>query len=215
MKNALVIGATGITGRLLLEKLSLNPSYKKVVVLHYREIDFSYPKQENHIVDFNELHLFKLNDNIDEVYCCLGTTIKKAKSKEQFRKVDYDYVLALANWAKSKGVESFSVISSLGANENSSSFYLKVKGQMEQGLLSLGFRRLFIFRPAMLFGAKRKEFRFGEVIGIAVMKLFNPLMLGWLKAYKMVNVHQRAKIMIDWNQKPVEGNVIVRSEDLH
>ena len=174
-RNALIMGATGATGRSLIDQLKERNEYDFIYVIHYKSTGFEDGvKVLEHILDFEDILDLRL-DLIDDVFCCIGTTLKKAGSKEQFKKVDKDYVLALGKWAKIQNVNSFHVISAMGSDVNSSFFYNQIKGQMEESLIDLNLRSLYIYRPSLLL-AKRSEFRLGEKIGELVFTVFSPLM---------------------------------------
>jgi len=195
MKTALIAGATGLVGSELLQQIINESSYDKVHILVRKEIEIKSDKVVQHIVNFDELDKFEINDSINHIFCTLGTTIKKAKTKENFRKVDYDYVLALAKKAKDWNAEKFLVVSSLGANAKSKIFYNRVKGEIEKALSELKLNHLFIFRPSLLMG-NRKENRGGEKSAIAVYKIINPLFIGKLKKYKGIQASQVAKAIM-------------------
>jgi uncharacterized protein YbjT (DUF2867 family) len=194
-RNALVIGATGATGRSLIDQLKEKEEYEFIYVVHYRATGLEDGlKVSEYVLDFENILDLRL-EAIDDVFCCIGTTIKKAGSKEQFKKVDKDYVLAFGKWAKIQDVNSFHVISAMGSDINSSFFYNQVKGQMEEGLIDLNLRSLYIYRPSLLL-ANRNEFRLGEKIGEVLFTVFSPLMVGPLKKHKAVSVNKVAASMI-------------------
>ena len=128
----------------------------------------------------------------DEVFCCLGTTIKTAGSKAAFYKVDYEYVFAIAKAAHSNGAEKFALVSSLNANKNSRIFYSRTKGAIEEAVTGIGFKSLFIFRPSVLLG-HRTTFRFGEAIGKFLARTLD---FAIPKKYKGIEARQVAKAMI-------------------
>ena len=131
----------------------------------------------------------------DELYCCLGTTIKKAGSKENFRKVDYDMPLQMAKAAFKNGIKSYLLVSSVGANAESSNFYLRTKGEVEHAVKEVGFEKLIILQPSFLLG-KRNEFRLGEKIGKIIFRFFELFLFGKLKKYQAVQAENVAKTMI-------------------
>jgi uncharacterized protein YbjT (DUF2867 family) len=195
-RKALVIGATGATGSKLVELLKENLLYEQIYLLHYRDTGMADGHRVFDIIQsFDELMHFRI-DGIDDVFCCIGTTIKKAGSKEEFTKVDKDYVIELGKWAKIELVNSFHVISYLGADTKSSVFYNRVKGEMEAGLISLNLAKLYIYQPPIL-KAKRKEFRLGERIGISLLTLLSPLLFGNLRNHRPLSVKKMAAAMID------------------
>jgi uncharacterized protein YbjT (DUF2867 family) len=195
-KNALIAGATGLVGTEVLKMLTDSETYEKVIVLNRRAINYESPKVVEHVIDFEKLNEFDPLETVDHVFCCLGTTIKKAKTKENFRKVDFDYVVELAKKSKNWNVSKFLVISSLGANAKSSIFYNRVKGEMESKLQDLDLDHLFIFRPSLLMG-DRKENRPGEKTAIKVYKVINPLFVGKLKKYKGIEIEKVARSMVE------------------
>ena len=194
MKTAIVIGSTGLTGGYLLTELVANPNYSKIIVLVRKASSQHNLKVEEQVVDFNKLSDFKNKIIGDDVYCTIGTTIKKAGSQEAFAKVDLEYPLSIAKIAKENGAKHFLLMSSLGANAASGNFYLKTKGALENNLRDLNFDSLSIFRPSILLGP-RSEFRLGEKIGILFMRLFSFLLLGGLKKYRPIHVKQVAHAM--------------------
>lgn len=196
MKTALIAGATGLVGSELLKLLIENDAYKTIHVLLRRPMEIKSSKIVEHIVNFDELDKFDIDQKIDHVFCTLGTTIKKAKTKENFRKVDYDYVLALGEKSKEWKAEKFLLVSSLGANAKSAIFYNRTKGEIENALKQLELPHLFIFRPSLLLG-NRKEQRTGEKTAINVYKVIAPLFFGPFKKYKGIEASQVAKGMMD------------------
>lgn len=212
-RKALVVGATGATGRSLVSQLIKDDKYEIVYILHYRPSGFeNEPKVIEFVRSFDSLFDFRL-DNVDDVFCCIGTTIKKAGSKAEFTKVDKDYVVDLGKWAKIDDVISFHVISYLGADKESSIFYNRVKGEMEAELTALNLPSLYIYHPPLL-RAKRDEFRFGEKLGDIVLSIFSPFMLGSLKKHKPLAVEKLAASMIQHAENSKSGVHIVSSEEM-
>ena len=147
------------------------------------------------VIDFDsESELESVTKGMDVVFCCLGTTMKIAGSKEAFYKVDFQYVVDLAKAARKNGVRQFSVVSAMGADANSKIFYNQVKGEMEVAVRGLGFNELIIFHPSLLLGP-REESRFGERVGIVLGKIFSPLLFGSLKRYHPIHVSKIAEAM--------------------
>jgi len=192
MKTALIAGATGLVGSELLKQLANESRYNKIHILVRKEIELKSDKIIQHTINFDELYKFEIDQKIDHVFCTLGTTIKKAKTKENFRKVDYDYVLALGKKVKELNAEKFLLVSSLGANAKSAIFYNRTKGEIENALKQLELTHLFIFRPSLLLG-NRKEQRTGEKTAINVYKVIAPLFFGPFKKYKGIEASQVAK----------------------
>lgn len=198
-----IAGWSGLVGT---ELLSLSIESSTVDNIHAlgRKVAPEHSKLKSHQVDFSNLEL-KLQD-LDAAFCCLGTTIKKAGSKDQFYKVDHDFVINFAKWAKAQGCKSFHFVSATGNSKNSLVFYNRVKAETEEDLWKLDFDQLFIYRPSLLLG-DRKEFRLGEKIGELFMKLFTPIMLGKFKRYRPVHAKQVANAMLS-NLDTKESKII-------
>jgi uncharacterized protein YbjT (DUF2867 family) len=172
-RTALLVGATGLIGSFLLQRLLASDAYARVAVWVRRDLGQTHPKLKSAIVDFDRLHERRVE--AEDVFCCLGTTIKQAGSQAAFRRVDYDYPVALALAAAGSGAKRLLVVSALGANPDSSVFYSRVKGEMEIAVRAAGVPATIFFRPSLLTGP-RKEVRRGERIGEAVGKLLGPLL---------------------------------------
>jgi len=214
MKTAAVFGTTGLIGNHLSQLLSQNPEYGKVFAYSRKQPD-SLPGKIEH-VPFDPIHV-KIPEGIDDVFVCLGTTMKQAGSKEAFRNVDYEMVVEIAKQAKASSVKHFIVISSLGANPSSNNFYLKTKGEMEETVKQYDFDYCGILRPSLLLG-NRKEFRFGEKFAIIFFKIFSFIFVGPLKKYKGIKAEDVAKGMImlaksGIGKVTVESNIIKKIAD--
>jgi uncharacterized protein YbjT (DUF2867 family) len=194
-KTALVFGATGLTGSYLINELTQNNDYSVIKVFNRSSQQYNNEKIEEHLVDFNKIHEYAHEFTGDEVFCCLGTTIKKAGSKAKFFAIDHDLPINIAKICAVNHCDSFIAISSIGANAKSSNYYLRAKGLMEKDILELDFKYTAFVRPSMLLG-KRNESRPAESIGKVVMKLFGFLLIGRLKNYKAIHAKTVAKAMI-------------------
>jgi uncharacterized protein YbjT (DUF2867 family) len=171
MKTALIAGSTGLIGSQLMQLLLNDDHYTIVKAISRKPLEITHPKLENIVLDFDRLteHHDKLK--ADDVFCCLGTTIKKVKTKEKFRKVDFDYPVELAKLTKANGAEQYLLVSALGADKNSKIFYNQVKGEVEEAIGQIGFKSYHIFRPSLLMG-DRNESRSGEEAGKVFFKYF-------------------------------------------
>ena len=202
-KTALVFGATGLVGSFLVNELAENEIYEKVKVFNRRKQHYTHNKISEIQVDFDKIseyiHEFKGHD----AYCCLGSTLKKAGSKENFFKIDHDLPLEIAKICSTNDVGSFIAISSIGANSGSSNYYLRTKGLMELHIQELDFDQLVFVRPSMLVGP-RKEFRFGELFGKIIMAPINYLLVGKLKKYRSIHSKTVAKAMIQIANMPMD-----------
>lgn len=211
-KKALIAGATGLVGHEILQLLLSDPRYIEIHVPGRRAPEVSDPRVIFHPTDFSQLDNLP-EKGIHEVYCALGTTIKKAGSKEQFRLIDFEAVVNLARWAASAEVDHFVVVSSIGAHPKSPTFYLRTKGQMEQVLKTCRLNNLTIVRPALLLG-QRKEFRLGENISAFFMKPLRFLLAGPLKKYRPIEAAQVAKAMVFLSKNQLGDTFIVENERL-
>jgi uncharacterized protein YbjT (DUF2867 family) len=173
-RTALVAGASGLVGGLLLDALLESPSYREVCSLGRRPVSKQHPRLTQRTVDFARLEGEAL-PAADDAFCCLGTTIKKAGSQEAFRAVDHDAVLAFAKAARKAGARRFLVVTALGSDPRSRVFYNRVKGEVEEALKGVGFETLVILRPSLLLG-DRAESRPGEHAAIVVSRVLGPLL---------------------------------------
>lgn len=194
MRSAVVVGATGLVGSQLVQQLCENDYYISITVLSRRQLSYNHPKLIVKKVEFDSLQEQDF-DFAEDIFCCLGTTRKKAGNRAQFEKVDVEYPLRVAQISKKKGANHYIVISAMGANEKSVAYYNRVKGKLEQQLIELDFPQLSIVRPSLLVG-KRDEFRFGEKLGEAVLGVLNPILVGPLKKYRSIHSSQVAEAMI-------------------
>lgn len=184
-KTALLAGATGLIGSHLLPLLLASERYSKVIVVGRKAVPVVHPKLTQVVTDLDKLDALRLQLIADDVYCCLGTTMKQAGSKDAFYKVDYLYVVTLAALTASNFASQFMVVSSLGADAKSAVYYSKVKGEMEAAVQQLPFRAIHIFRPSLLLG-ERAQPRLGERISAVLMGAMKPLMRGPLQKYRPV-----------------------------
>ena len=168
MKKALVIGASGLIGTQLIQLLLADGGYT-VIALVRKKLPVEHEQLNQIQFDFDDAKMSI--PQVDEVFCCLGTTIKVAGSKAQFYKVDFEYVLNITKAAFKNGAKKMAIVSSMGADKNSTIFYNRTKGEIEAAVTKIGYQSLFIFRPSILLG-KRDEFRLGEMTGRVVMTFF-------------------------------------------
>jgi len=172
-RAALLVGATGLIGSFLLQRLLAAGRYARVTVWARRDIGRTHPKLKVEIADFARLQERRVE--AEDVFCCLGTTIKQAGSQAAFRRVDYDYPVALAMAAAGGGARRLLVVSALGANPDSRVFYNRVKGEMEVAVRAAGVPRTVFFRPSLLSGPRVQE-RLGEKIGLVVGNILGSLL---------------------------------------
>ena len=211
MKTALIFGSSGLVGSHLLDLITQDNNYSKIKLYVRSEPKKVNSKFEIIKVDFNKLEDYKDSINGDDCFFCIGTTRKNTPDKNEYIKVEYNLPVSVAKIAKLNSVNNFIYISSLGANPNATSLYLKNKGKAEEELVKLNFTNLSILRPSILVG-NRKENRFGEKIGIFAMKTFSPLFFGNMKKYKPINVENVAKSMLQVAQKHYQNNIFESDE---
>jgi len=207
---ALIAGSTGLIGRELTELLLASPRYTEVHTIGRRAPPIVHEKL--HVIA-SDLQTIPPLPAIDDAFCCLGTTIKKAGSQTAFRAVDFDMVLNFANAAKQAGAKRFLVVSSLGANARSPVFYNRVKGEMEQALMAMKFESLIIFRPSLLVG-DRAEARVGERVGLAVFSALAPLMIGPARKVRPVEAKAVARAMVIAAAGDASGVTEIESDEI-
>lgn len=194
-KTAIIFGSSGLVGNYLLKELLNDKRYSQITIFVRKPVNIKHMKVKELVVDlYDAQKISELLDG-DEVYCCLGTTIKIAGTQEAFRKVDFDLPIMIGTLVKQKGISKLLVVSSLGANPDSNNFYLRTKGEMEQALLNLNIPELKIFRPSMLLG-DRKEVRTAEATGKFLMKYLSFAFIGSLRKYKAIHASTVASCMI-------------------
>lgn len=210
-KTALLVGATGLVGGHLLQQLLEHPDYSTVVALTRRPLDLKHPKLRQEIIDFDrpDSNLIKG----DDLYCALGTTLKKAGSKEAQYRIDCEYPYHIGKIARENGVKRYLLVSSIGADAHSSNFYLRTKGELEDKIKSLNFDAFVAARPSFLLG-DRSEFRLGEKIGIAIAGLLNPLMVGGLRKYRGIAAAQVARVLIHYANSSTQGITVLEGAAL-
>lgn len=172
-RSALLVGATGLVGSFLLQRLLASERFSRVTAWARRDIGKAHPKLKVEIADFERLEERRVE--AQDVFCCLGTTIKQAGSQAAFRRVDHDYPVALARAAARSGAKRLLVVSALGANPDGTVFYNRVKGEMEEAVRAAGVPKTIFFRPSLLSGPRAEE-RLGEKIGLVIGNLFGPLL---------------------------------------
>jgi uncharacterized protein YbjT (DUF2867 family) len=213
MKTALIAGAAGLVGSRCLARLLDDPAYERVLALVRRPLPQTDRKLAQHIVDFDRLGAAGTEfPAADDVFCCLGTTMKRAGSEAAFRQVDFTYVVSLAGLALGRGAKQFLLVSSLGANPNSRVFYSRVKGETEAAVTALPFEGRQIFRPSILLG-ERAEHRAGERAGIVVMRGLSFALQGPLRNYRPIGADTVARAMVKVAHTAPRGvNVFESSE---
>lgn len=211
--KALLIGATGLVGRLALAELLASSNYSQVITISRSAIDLEHPKLLSIIADFSEVITTpeKYADalSVDQLFCTLGTTIKTVGGdKAQFVKIDLEWPVAIAKLSSERGCGAIFAVSALGANSASGNLYSRTKGQLEEQLEAIGFHSCIIYQPSLLIG-KRDQLnqppRRGESIGQALMPLANPLLRGNLRKYRGTPIQAIATQMVKDGVNPPQG----------
>ena len=202
---ALVAGATGLVGGHVLQRLLAESAWTRIITVGRRPISQRHDKFEQRTVDFGALPSLSDLPHVDDVFCCLGTTIKQAGSQTAFRRVDHDYVVALAQAGLRSGATQFLLVSAIGADPESRVFYSRVKGETEADIRKLPYRAIQIFRPSLLLG-ERAQFRLGERIAIMAAPLLSWLLFGRLRRYRPIHAavvaHAMTRIALEAPRGP-------------
>jgi uncharacterized protein YbjT (DUF2867 family) len=195
--TATLIGATGLIGSHLLKQLISDNGFEQVRLIVRRPVEFEYPGIDIKIIDFEDQSAYEQAiAGSSVVFCTVGTTQQKVGGDlDAYRKIDHDIPVNAATHCKNTGCETFILVSSVGAELRSRTFYLKLKGEVEYHLKKMDFNSLYIMQPSMLLG-HRKEFRMGERIMQVVMKLVSGMLIGDTAKFKPIHVQQVASAMI-------------------
>jgi uncharacterized protein YbjT (DUF2867 family) len=209
-KTLLVLGGTGQVGSKLIEAALANPLIEQVVAPTRRPLG-ERPRLINPLVDFATLPELESWWKADAAVCALGTSMKQAGSKEKFRQVDHDYVLTAATLAHKAGTPTFVLNSSVGANSDSRSFYLKVKGDIEESAAAIGFSSLTFVRPSLLDSGKRTDSRPGEMFGLWLARRLGAVVPA---KYRPVTTAEVAECMLDAALAALPGVHSIESKNI-
>jgi uncharacterized protein YbjT (DUF2867 family) len=203
-RTALVAGATGLVGSHVLELLLADPHWSRVVTVGRRGTSQQHAKLEQRVLDLGELETVSDLPHIDDVFSCLGTTIKQAGSQPAFRLVDHAFVVGLARAGLRAGAMQFLLVSAIGADPESRVFYSRVKGETEAAIRKLPYQGIQIFRPSLLLG-ERPEFRFGERIAMLGAPVLPVLLFGRLRRYRPIQAATVARAMVRIAHETLRG----------
>jgi uncharacterized protein YbjT (DUF2867 family) len=212
MRRALIAGATGLVGSACLNRLLADPEYERVIAVVRRPLA-AHPKLEPRIIDFDKLRDLDAFP-VDDVFCALGTTIKKAGSQAEFRKVDFEYPKLLAEFGRRCGAGRIALVSSVGADASSSNFYLRVKGETEAAVISTGYESAHIFRPSFLIG-ERAERRLGEQVAGPAMNALGFLLIGSLRRYRAIPAERVGAAMVTAVKRGLRGIHIYEFDEIN
>ena len=211
-RKALLLGASGLVGSFCLDELLSSDQYNTIYAPTRQKLKRTFKSLINPIINFEKIdqeqEMFKVHD----VYCCLGTTIAKAKTKENFLKIDYHLVINLAHLAHRQGAEKLAFVSSLGASDKGN-FYLKTKSEAEAGLRQLGYKTLHLLRPSILLG-ERTEKRTLEKLSIDILSKTGFLFKGFLSKYKPIHAKTVARFMVNCLKAKKDGAYVHESNQI-
>ncbi|MCX7167405.1 MAG: NAD(P)H-binding protein [Rhodocyclales bacterium] len=210
---AVLLGASGATGKKLLPLLLDNPGYSKVIALGRRETGIRHPKLENRLVDFDDLTSALKGVKVDDCYCTFGTTIKIAGSQEAMTRIDHEFVLNFAKAGLAAGATRFAYLSAANADAGSSVFYARLKGQTEDALKALGFADLSIYRPSMII-AERTNRRWSESMLFPLLPLLDKLMAGDFARYRSIPVDALASAIAAFGSQQGSGSRTLYWQDM-
>lgn len=212
--NIITLGGTGLIGGLLLEKLAAEPLVTKVYSLSRRPLPLKLDKIEERVGPLSELGPLLAGVKASQAVSCLGTTIKQAGSQAAFAAIDRDLTLSFARGVRAMGVQHFHLVSSLGAEPESRNFYLRIKGEVEASLASLGFESLHIYRPSLLLGS-RSEKRLGEEVAARAFRWVGPLLRGPLLNYRPIEAETVAAFILSQLREARPGVHVWENRSLH
>jgi uncharacterized protein YbjT (DUF2867 family) len=205
-----VIGATGLVGQQLVNQLLFHSQFDVVRIFVRHKTRFIHPKLEEKIIDFNQPESWKHMISGDVLFSTLGTTIKAVKTKENQYRVDFTYQYEFAKAASDNGIPTYVLVSSIGANPKSMVFYTRMKGELEQAVTKLNFKKLIILRPSILDG-NRSEKRVGEIMGLMLSRALSKLIP---KKYTPTPIGVLSSKMIRLSLEPTEGSKIVEGAEI-
>ncbi|EHQ27333.1 NAD-dependent epimerase/dehydratase family protein [Mucilaginibacter paludis] len=213
LKKAVIVGASGLIGGELLNILLQNTDYQEVISISRKELPINHTKLVQLVISFDELDKWSASINGHVLFCCLGTTAKKTPDLIEYRKIDHDHPVKLAQLAHLNGIKQYHLVSALGANANSAGFYLKTKGETERDIEKIPFKTVQIYQPSLLTG-NRQEKRLMERIAIAAMKVIDPLLIGGLSKYRSIPAITVARAMFKQSLKNEVGIFIHPSDKI-
>jgi len=204
MYKAVIAGASGLIGGLLLEQLLDQEGYAEVLVLVRKKLNIQHQKLKQLIVDFDHLDDYENQINGHALFCCLGTTKSKTPDENTYRKIDHDYPVQLAKIGAKNSMQQYHLVSALGADSHSKIFYTRLKGETEEDIKRIRIDSIHIYQPSLLVG-NRHEKRTAERFVMVLAKWIDPLLVGSLKKYRSINAATVAKAMVHQSLKNKPG----------
>ena len=195
-KTAIILGATGLVGGIVLQKLIEDEAYTAIKLFSRNKIEGLPIKVKQFLGNILQLENFEKDFEADEVFCCIGTTAKKTSDKTVYKAIDYGIPVTAAKLSKRNNIPTFMVVSAMGANARSNIFYNKTKGEMERDVLLQKIINTYVLQPSII-GGNRKETRIGEKIGLFIFKIIQPLFIGKLQNYKIIEAEEIAQAMVN------------------
>ncbi|HZG88062.1 NAD(P)H-binding protein [Paenibacillus sp.] len=212
-KHAVLLGATGLIGRHVLERLLASPAYDTVTAVVRKPLT-EHPKLRQIVLEHFDAMPADAFEGAEDVFCALGTTMKQARTREKFRQVDHDYPLAAAERAKAAGVKRYLLVSAMGADPASKIFYNRVKGETEADIRALQIPMLTIVRPSLLLG-QRERLRLGETFAEWLSRPLSPLFRGPLFKYRPIEAAAVAAVLVRAAQMYTPGTHVYENDQLH
>lgn len=211
-KTAILLGASGAVGKQLLQLLINDERYNTIKLFSRSKSDITHSKIEDHVVDLFELDKYQTDFTADEVFCCIGTTKAKTPDSETYHKIDYGIPAEAAKLANKNGISTFIVVSAIGADANSSIFYNRTKGQMQNAVLKENINNTHILQPSLIV-AERKETRIAEKVVQGFMWLLNPLLFGGAAKYRSIKAKTIANAML-WLANNNYPDIMLTSDEI-
>ena len=213
-KTAIILGATGLTGKHLLTILLQDDDYNEIKYFGRSSLQFSHPKLTEHVVNLFDINQYANEFTGDVVFCCIGTTSAKTPDYELYQKIDKGIPLDIADLCEENGISTLMVMSSMGAHPDSAIEYSRIKGEMEEEVALRDIKRIFFIEPSMI-GGKREEVRLAESVGKLMMAIIDPILVGPFARFKMIEPEEIAKAMLlldkeGYHKMQVESNELLQ-----
>jgi uncharacterized protein YbjT (DUF2867 family) len=206
--KAVIAGASGLVGGDLLQVLLQHDEYDEVLAIVRKELPIKHKKLVQLVINYDKLTEYAGSITGHALFCCLGTTRAKTPALKDYRKIDHNYPLILAQLARQNGVGQYHLVSAIGANSSSINFYSKIKGETEEDIQKVGLDTLHIYQPSLLVGDRKENSRVMEGLLTKVMSVLNPLLIGSLKKYRSIKTSQVAYAMFRKSLDNSKGVVI-------